>query len=963
MKRLYHMTFKLMIGLLLILQMLALPVYAKSATVVRIEQAITSLSQNANSAGIRTGIAVYDLSTGEWIYQHDADKAFVPASNLKLYVTAAALDAFGPSYRFKTEIHTTGHITPKGVLQGNVILKGYGDPSLSEKDMRQIVTELKGKGITAVHGKLIIDESFFDNNRLGTGWMWDDEPYGYSAQISALAVHKNMITATLTPDKAIGQAPSLTLEPSNHYVTVKNNVTIVAGNDDNIQIERPRSTNTVILSGTLGKDAAPYQDDVTMEEPALFAGEIFKQTLTAEGISISDTAIEKTQVTSSVPIVTHYSQPLEAIITELNKESDNFYAEMLLKTLGATVKNKGSFDAGAGVIADFMTRAGVGTEYRQVDGSGLSRLDLISPHQVAQLLAYVEKQEYKDSFEKSLPIAGKDGTLKNRMKQTPAENNVHAKTGSMSGVHTLSGYVTAKNGDKLAFSIFLNGVRTSKPATQFEDTIAVLLSQYPDATETEEAAVPLAATMLSTVLNPILEQENMRGVTVGMVVGSLNRKKGEEILYERNANNLLTPASNMKLFTSTTALQELGPDYTFKTELYLSSLPDKNGTLHGDVILKGYGDPTLQSDDPSGMQNGTSIMKLVQALREKGVTCIAGNIIVDESQYDKKRLGTGWAWDDETYGYNAQLSALAINRGAVRVDYQPGARAGESVSFTLHPKTEYVQIINEAKTVPAGAENTFTIQRERGTNTIHLKGNLPLHASPDYERVAVEEPALYTGSVLKQAIEQSGIKVEKKSIVQAGETAIGSIKVAELYSPPLRDILTYANKNSDNFFIEMILKRLGVEKKGEGSTEAGIEVVQQNLQAHGIDSAFDMVDGSGLSRYNQISAHQVASVLEGIAHDPAFDVFYNSLPIAGVDGTLKSRMKQTPAENNVHAKTGTLQGVSALSGYVTTKNNEHLYFSILMNGYTASSKNFTDVQDQLAAALAGLSLAKNTAEK
>ncbi|QOS97317.1 D-alanyl-D-alanine carboxypeptidase/D-alanyl-D-alanine-endopeptidase [Brevibacterium sp. JNUCC-42] len=948
---------KLLISMLLALHMLTVPAYAQSnPTVASIDRLVTQLSQNPESAGIRAGVAVYNTTTGEWIHRHDAEKAYVPSSNLKLLVTAAALDRLGPNYRFTTEIHTTGHITPKGVLQGDLILKGYGDPSLTEESMRTISAELKAKGISSIHGRLLVDESYFDNVRLGEGWMWDDEPYGYSAQISALAVHKNTSTIRLNPDKSVGQASSLMMKPNSKYVTVQNRVTIVEGTNRNVQIDRLRGTNTVILTGTIGKDAEPYERNVTIEDPALFAGDVFKQALAADGILVSSGNLEKTTLSASSPLVSHHSEPLREIIAKLNKESDNFYAEMLTKTLGAVTKSKGSFTSGADAIADFMLKAGIADKYRQVDGSGLSRLDLISPQQIVELLAYVQTREYREDFEYSLPIAGVDGTLKNRMKGTSAENKVRAKTGSMDGVHNLSGYTLTANGDKLAFSILLNGVRSTIPASAFQDEVAVLLSSSLSQETGENPATDSPFSTLAALLNPILEQESMRGVAIGMIVGSLDHKNKEQVLYAKNADALLTPASNMKLLTSAVALRELGPDYTFKTELYVSSLPDKQGVINGDVIIKGYGDPTLQTDDPSGIKDGTELLRFVQALREKGVTRIDGRIIVDESQYDAKHLGTGWAWNDESYGYNAQISALAVNRGAVRLDYQPGVREGSPVAVALHPKTAYVQIRNEATTTPAGTENTLKIERDRGKNSIRLTGNLPLGEEPDYKRIAVEDPAIYTGLVLKEAMEKSGIKVSQQSEVQKGVIPSKSYKISELQSPPLRDILIYGNKNSDNFYMEMLLKRIGADKKGSGSAKAGIEVVRENLQQNGTNSAFDMVDGSGLSLYNQISVRQVSSVLTSMANHSSFEHFYHSLPIAGVDGTLKSRMKQTDAENNVYATTGTLQGVSTLSGYVTTKNNERLYFSIIMNGYTDASKNFTDVQDKLASALANVSL-------
>lgn len=963
MRKLKRVGTKLFITSILAFQAFNLPVYATPsensavvATIPQIDNLVANLSKSPDTIGLRAGIAVYNTRTGEMLEQYDADKTFVPASNLKLHVTAAALDKLGPNYQFKTELYTTGKINKKGELQGDVIVKGYGDPTLSEKDMQTMAAVLKNKGINAIQGNILVDESYYDDVRLGTGWMWDDETYGYSAQISALAVHENMINLSIAADDSIGETPTVKMSPATEFITIQNNVKIVEGSNKNISIDRPRGTNTIVINGTIGKQSSPFTEDVTVDDPSLFAGFVMKKALQDNGIDTTwkKGKIEKTIVLTETPIFIHNSKPLSDLIVQLNKQSDNFYAEMLLKNLGTFVKSDGSFDAGADVIEEFLKKANIDTNFRQVDGSGLSRMDLISPRQMAQLLNYVNQQDYNEIFERSLPIAGVDGTLKSRMLGTDAENNVHAKTGSMSGVNSLSGYAKDKNGDKLAFSIFLNGVRTSKTATTFQDAVAVLLSQYPNLTGEGTPSIP-DSYLLSALIDPILDQENIKGVATGIVVGSLDRKNGENVLYQRNADDLLTPASNLKLLTGAAALRELGPDYSFKTELYLSATPDKNGKLNGDVIVKGYGDPTLQTNDPSGQQNGTKAVKLIEALVEKGITQINGNIIIDESQYDLQRLGTGWAWDDEAFGYNAQLSALSMNRSSLHVNYQPNEQVGKPVNYNVIPNTNYVQIINESKTVPAEANNTFTIEKERGKNIIHLKGDLPIGEQPDYERIAVEEPSLFAGTIIKEEIEKSGIKLNKRTEVKIGEVSDGNEKIAQLTSPPLHEILSYMNKNSDNFYAEMLLKRLGAEKKGVGSSSAGVQVVKNSLKQYGIEPTYRMEDGSGLSRYNMISARQLSTLLAEIAKEPIFDAFYQTLPIAGVDGTLKNRMKQTPAENNLHAKTGTLTGVSGLSGFVTTKDGEHLYFTIIMNGYTPSLSNLTEAQNKIGTALAGLS--------
>lgn len=948
--------------LILVLHATAVPAFAQSETAgsdtltASIEKYLSDLKNDENSVGLYTGISVYDLTEKKYLYQHNATKNYIPASNMKLFTTIAGLDKLGPAYQWKTEVYVTGKLSAGGVLQGDLIVKGYGDPSLTTEDLQNIALAVKAKGIHQVNGNLLLDESYFDDTRLGVGWMWDDEPYGYSAQISALSVHKNFATVTITPGKTVTAAPTLAMEPVTTYVKLVNQVKTVEGSESEITVERPRGKNEIILSGTIGTKAEPYKEDVTMEDPALFAGEVWKQQLVAQGIHIQPKAkIQKTVVTSGVPIHTHLSKPLEEIIIELNKESDNYYAEALFKTLGATEKGEGSFGAGSKAVSDVLKRAGIETGYRQVDGSGLSRFNLITAEQLVKLLVFLQDQDYREALEKSLPIAGIDGSLKNRLKGTAAENNVTAKTGSMGGVNSLSGYVTAKNGNKLAFSILVNGIYKSKYARDLQDHVAVLLASYPNLPAPEGYVVkPPNHYKLSDYINPVLDQSEAAGVTAGVLVRSLDDSGDEAIWYEREADSLLTPASNLKLLTTAAALSQLGPDYVYQTELYGDTSIPANGVLKGNLYVKGYGDPTLHTEDALKVQEGVSIEEIASWIKEKGIKHINGDLVLDESYFDQQRLGLGWAWDDESYYYNPTLGALALNRGTVMLEYQPGSNVGDSVQINLFPKTSYVQVINESKTVDAGQENTFAILRDRGTNTIRVTGNLPVDHEGDYERVPVEEPAMYVGTVLKDALLKEGITFTGKSTITVRTIPHTAVKWTEFSSMPLKEIVSYLNKKSDNFYAEMLLKTLGAVKKGEGSASAGAEAVQESLASMGGSTHFDMVDGSGLTRYNLISARHLASVLEGMTKQTVFTPFAESLPIAGVDGTLKNRLKETAAENNLHAKTGSMTGVNSLSGYVTTKGGEKLVFSIVLNGYAEDSEVFTKIQDQIAVILASL---------
>lgn len=944
--------------LIVALQMAAVPAYAKSTEVVSplsasIEKYLSDLKKDENSMGLHAGIAVYDLTENTYLYRHNVARNYIPASNMKLFTTVAGLDKLGPAYQWKTEVYVAGKLTNGGVLTGDLILKGYGDPSLTPEDLKTLAATLKEKGIKHITGNLLLDESYFDDTRLGVSWMWDDEPFGYSAQLSALAVHKNFVTVTMTPGKTVAAPPVLSMEPANTYVKLSNQLKTVDGDKRSITVERLRGKNEVIVSGTIGIKATSYQEDVTMEDPALFVGELWKQELVAQGIKINPNSVmKKTTVANGVPFHTHLSKPLREIIVELNKESDNFYAEMLLKTLGATQKGRGSFEAGSEVVADVMKTAGIVTGFTQVDGSGLSRFDLITPEQMITLLKFVQDQEYRDVLEQSLPIAGVDGSLQNRLKGTAAEAKVLAKTGSMGGVNSLSGYVTAKNGNKIVFSILINGIYKSKYARDLQDYVAVLMASYPEIKE-PEGYIPEAEKTykLSTLIDPILDQPEAAGIIAGVLVKSLDSSEEEAVWYERDADALLTPASNLKLLTSATALKQLGPDYTYKTEIYGDAPVTKNGVQQGNVYVKGYGDPTLHTENALKAQDGVSIEQMAAWIKEKGIRQINGNLIVDESYFDQQRLGLGWAWDDESYYYNPTLGALALNRGTVMVEYKPAQKPNERIELNLLPKTDYVKVINEAVTVGAGEENTFAIERDRGTNTIRVKGHLPLDHGGDYERIPVEEPAKYVATVLKEALAKQGVTFRGNSTILVQPLPASAVKWNEFHSRPLREIIHYMNKKSDNFYAEMLLKTVGAVKKGEGSASAGAEVVLETVSSLGGKTNFDMIDGSGLTRYNLISARHILSVLEGMSKQAEFAVFDESLPVAGVDGTLKNRLQDTAAANHLHAKSGSMTGVNSLSGYITTKSGERLVVSIILNGY-AESRWLTAIQDQIVTLLA-----------
>jgi serine-type D-Ala-D-Ala carboxypeptidase/endopeptidase (penicillin-binding protein 4) len=658
-------------------------------------------------------------------------------------------------------------------------------------------------------------------------------------------------------------------------------------------------------------------------------------------------------VKDSYPIHIHLSKPLSEVIVELNKESDNFYADMLLKTLGASQKGQGSFAAGSEAVGEMLKRAGVPTGYRVVDGSGLSRYNWITPEQMVTLLTFAHAQPYRDYLEKSLPIAGVDGTLANRMKGTIAGNRAIAKTGSMGGVNALSGFVTAQNGHKLAYTVMTNGVYKSKYARDLQDQVVILATTYPAIDWPEGYIADTPKTYkLSAMLDPVLDQKKWENLAIGVVVKSLESPSDTAIWYERDADTLLTPAANVKLLTGAAAIQQLGSEHVFKTELFADASPTEDGTIHGNLLIKGYGDPTIHTEAALKVQEGVSIEQIVEYLKDQQIKRITGNLILDESFFDQQRLGLGWEWEDENEAFHPRLGALSLNRGLVTLAYKPGDEVGDQVELQRYPNTSFIEVVNDTNTVGPGEKASIVFERDRGTNHFRISGTLPLGHEGGAKQVPVEDPALYFGTVLKEHMQSEGILFSPNSEIFLGTVPATVVKLTEFESLPLKEIVDYMSKNSDNSYAELILKRIGAAKTGAGSTDAGVKAVLETVQSLGSKVNFDMVDGSGMTRYNLISPRHFVSVLEGLHKQHAGSILTESMSLAGENGTLEHRFLGTAAEGNLRGVTGALMDVSSLSGYVRTKKGEKLVFSIIINGYTPPDTDLTELEEQIVTILA-----------
>ncbi len=426
-------------------------------------------------------------------------------------------------------------------------------------------------------------------------------------------------------------------------------------------------------------------------------------------------------------------------------------------------------------------------------------------------------------------------------------------------------------------------------------------------------------------------------------VVSLNSGK---TLYERNSRLLVHPASNLKLFTSSTALQALGEAFRFRTDVLADSAVS-DSVVHGNLYLKGYGDPDLSVTDLD------SLAGLVHA---DGIKRVEGNIVGDVSYFDDNYWGNGWMWSDEPDPDEMFISPLCVNSNCITVTVTPTFAPGDSVIVTIQPPTNLFTVVSNARTVSDTMDYSLKVTRlyKDRPSTILVSGDIPLWCSPVKERISVRQPALLATTLFRQSLERSDVTVDGDARLSTTPPAARTI--AE-FARPIDSVIVHMNKTSDNLSAENLLKVVGAEKLGApGTSENGLHIENQFLNSLGIDTTVCVpVDGSGVSHYNLITVEDIVRLLAAIARRPdPFRVIYTSLPVAGVDGTLASRMLHTAAQGNVHAKTGTIYGISSLSGYVTTKSNELLAFSIVMENFSAPTNAFQRAQDEICERLATL---------
>lgn len=463
------------------------------------------ISSSPNLPRGHIGFEFEDAETGKVLAQMGARDFFTPASNAKLYTTAMAIVRLGVTYQFKTAVKTSGRFAPGDTRVPDLIFIGGGDPNLSgraipffqaeeeAKDKRdglsaanRLADQIAAKGVKDIDGDIIGDDTRYPFDPYPDGWTFDDGTWSYGAPVSALCVNDNSVHLTVAPTEPNSLA-AITITPEIGQFIVLNQVVTDASQETHISVARPPGSNELVISGTLGNRAPILEEDVAVADPALFAAEALRYALQERGVAVHGVARARHQNLKDVPnllqalrlenapsgteLAAIQSAPISQIVQVVNKISQNLHAEMLLREVAYATRSVGTLEAGRDERKRFLAEVGLDSmEFVLADGSGLARQDLTTPDSIVKLLRYMWNRPERDAWVQSLPIGGVDGTLDRRFKSVPGGERVHAKTGSLSHVNAMSGYMQTESGRWVIFSMMANAeVNDSREVRLFFD--------------------------------------------------------------------------------------------------------------------------------------------------------------------------------------------------------------------------------------------------------------------------------------------------------------------------------------------------------------------------------------------------------------------------------------------------------------------------------------------------------------
>ena len=410
------------------------------------------------------GVMIVSLTRGDTLFAQNASEMMQPASTMKLFSAAVALDRFGPEHTFSTDVLREGTVGPDGTLQGNLYLRADGDPAQSARffkdanlPMTTLARNVAATGMKKVTGDLVYDATAFDDRRIPEGWKTTYLGAAYAARVSALSLNENLVWVVVAPS---GRTANVTLEPATSTIPLQSNVRVAGSRGGRISARRI-ADGSIVVHGSIGANSGPLRYSLVVDDPALFTAGALRAALHAAGVTIDGTVRPARTPATATKVASIASPPLAHIVSEMNRESINIVAELLYRDAARAIAPDGmsSADAALTNLREFLSKK-VGADplaIRVYDGSGLSTLDYVTPRTMIQLLSYAHKGPWSAAFHGSLPVAGESELLRRRMRGTPAEGNLHAKTGTTNTVAGLGGYVTAKDGEIIAFSFIYNG--------------------------------------------------------------------------------------------------------------------------------------------------------------------------------------------------------------------------------------------------------------------------------------------------------------------------------------------------------------------------------------------------------------------------------------------------------------------------------------------------------------------------
>ncbi len=448
----------------------------------------------------------------------------------------------------------------------------------------------------------------------------------------------------------------------------------------------------------------------------------------------------------------------------------------------------------------------------------------------------------------------------------------------------------------------------------------------------------------------ILKHQHLKKATISVRIVTA---KDNRVLFSHNTYTPLKPASNMKLLTTAAALLYLGGGFEFETGIYISHKVSK-GKLPGNIIIKAGGDPNISGRFYN--DNITAVPEMwADKVAEAGIKSVEGDIVVDDTMFDREYINTAWPQDQLSNWYCAQISALSFNDNCIDVTVKPQANIGKPAIVATNPETGYVKIVNSCKVTGKKSKHAISIFRKIGTNIVHVKGKCWKNAKSGSSWVTIDNPSLYLATVFKELLEKRGIEVTGAARFAADDDIKRLKKAKKITSTTstIEQTINVTNKRSQNFYAEQLLKTLGYKTKGKGSFKSGLAAISDMLADLGYEPGkYIISDGSGLSKKNRLTTRIFTDLLCFMSKSRNNKMFIDSLPKSGEQqGSLRKRMKQAPYKSRIKAKTGYILGASGLSGYAEPPNGELIAFSILVNDFKISNRHIKNLQDSICKAI------------